>query len=244
MPLFGPPNIEEMKKKRDVRGLIRALNYKEDWQLREAAIRALGELGDASAIKAIGVVSNENVILFSDNEKVRRAARVVLENWKTEDENIRLDALAAAYGGARKVPAFMLEKLGKVGVIALIDKLNTPPHDYIPDGGSDGTTEDRRNAASALGKIGDSRAIEPLLQALPFAYQDPYCEKGSERIEIQDALVKFGSQIQPALEAFLHRGKTDHNIIDHKYMAMSILRKINTPWAISQLRDLQKDVTD
>jgi hypothetical protein len=30
MPLFGPPDIEKLKAKRDVQGLIKALSYKQE----------------------------------------------------------------------------------------------------------------------------------------------------------------------------------------------------------------------
>ncbi|MDE3091288.1 MAG: hypothetical protein KGJ80_18125, partial [Chloroflexota bacterium] len=46
MPLFGPPNIEKMKSKGDVMGLIKLLsipNYKSD--LRNSAIDALSQMG-------------------------------------------------------------------------------------------------------------------------------------------------------------------------------------------------------
>lgn len=45
MPLFGPPNIEKLKERGDVDGLIRALGHK-DWRTRREAAVALGELDD------------------------------------------------------------------------------------------------------------------------------------------------------------------------------------------------------
>ena len=42
---FGPPNIEKLKEKRDVKGLIKALSHKE-WNIRRDAAKALGELND------------------------------------------------------------------------------------------------------------------------------------------------------------------------------------------------------
>ena len=40
MPLFGPPNIEKLKEKRDVEGLIKALRHK-DAKIRCDAAEAL-----------------------------------------------------------------------------------------------------------------------------------------------------------------------------------------------------------
>jgi len=48
--LFGPPNIEKLKAKRDVKGLIEALDYERDISVRQAATKALGEIGDEQAI--------------------------------------------------------------------------------------------------------------------------------------------------------------------------------------------------
>lgn len=49
MPLFGPPNIEKMQAKHDVNGLIKALGYKDD-DIKCDAVKALGEIGDPSAV--------------------------------------------------------------------------------------------------------------------------------------------------------------------------------------------------
>ncbi len=53
MPLFGPPNVEKSKAKRDVKGLIKALDYKRDEKVRVEAARALGEIGDPLAVGAL-----------------------------------------------------------------------------------------------------------------------------------------------------------------------------------------------
>jgi|WetSurMetagenome_2_1015567.scaffolds.fasta_scaffold644508_2 hypothetical protein len=53
MGLFGPPDVAKMKAKRDVLGLIKALRYQKDAGVRQAAARALGELGDPRAIEPL-----------------------------------------------------------------------------------------------------------------------------------------------------------------------------------------------
>jgi HEAT repeat protein len=50
MPLFGPPNVNKMREKQDVPGLIKALRYEKDENVREAAAEALGALGDPRAV--------------------------------------------------------------------------------------------------------------------------------------------------------------------------------------------------
>ena len=60
MGLFGPPNVEKMKAKRDVNALIKVLNYQSSWQVRGKAARALGELKDARSVEAlIGALKDE-----------------------------------------------------------------------------------------------------------------------------------------------------------------------------------------
>lgn len=49
MPLFGgPPGVEKLKVKRNVKALIKALGYKKDEHVRWAAARALAGIGDTS----------------------------------------------------------------------------------------------------------------------------------------------------------------------------------------------------
>jgi HEAT repeat protein len=52
MPLFGPPNVEKLKEKGDVFGLIKALGHKEA-SLRKDAAMALGEVGDVRAVEPL-----------------------------------------------------------------------------------------------------------------------------------------------------------------------------------------------
>ncbi|MGB9872500.1 MAG: HEAT repeat domain-containing protein, partial [Anaerolineae bacterium] len=84
MFLFGPPNIEKMKARGDVKGLIKALGYEKDWEIRRDAARALGELKDARAVEPL-------IAALKDKDSdVREAAAEALDRlgWKPEqDEN-------------------------------------------------------------------------------------------------------------------------------------------------------------
>jgi hypothetical protein len=53
MALFGPPNVDKMKARKDVKGLIKALGYREDAGVRRAAAQVLGELGDVRAVEPL-----------------------------------------------------------------------------------------------------------------------------------------------------------------------------------------------
>ena len=45
------PNVEKLKKKGDIDGLIKALSYKKDCHIRMAAAEALSEVGDSKTVK-------------------------------------------------------------------------------------------------------------------------------------------------------------------------------------------------
>jgi HEAT repeat protein len=75
MGLFGPPNIEKLKAKRNVTALIKALDYKKistdykHYSVRQDAAKALGELGDRRAVEPlILALRDENI-----NWRVARA---------------------------------------------------------------------------------------------------------------------------------------------------------------------------
>jgi HEAT repeat protein len=54
MPLFGPPNVDKLEAKGDVKGLIRTLlRQGKPSDLRVAAAEALGRLGDARAVEPL-----------------------------------------------------------------------------------------------------------------------------------------------------------------------------------------------
>jgi hypothetical protein len=61
MPLFGPPNIEKLREKRDVNGLRAALRHK-DWEVRLLAAKAIGMMElPLTATERQGVVPQEIV---------------------------------------------------------------------------------------------------------------------------------------------------------------------------------------
>ena len=60
MALFGPPNIEKLKEKRNVKGLIKALGYEKDESVRNAAVDALKEIGDPAVDGLISSLADNN----------------------------------------------------------------------------------------------------------------------------------------------------------------------------------------
>lgn len=72
-----PPNIEKMKKNRDVKGLIKALKHK-DLSVRAAAACVLGEIGDARAVGPLAQALKDKHVL------VQRTVKEALEKIKAK----------------------------------------------------------------------------------------------------------------------------------------------------------------
>lgn len=51
--LFGPPKVEQMKERRDIKGLSKALFYQHHFGIAYAAAHALEEVGDESAVEPL-----------------------------------------------------------------------------------------------------------------------------------------------------------------------------------------------
>jgi tetratricopeptide (TPR) repeat protein len=59
--LFGPPDVEKMKNAGDVPGLIKALRYRKDRDVRREAAYALGEIGAVEAVMPLIGIINESL---------------------------------------------------------------------------------------------------------------------------------------------------------------------------------------
>jgi len=71
MGLFGPPNVEKLKSEGNIGGLIKALGYKKDPGIVEAASTALVELAPASIEPLVETLDHKE-------EQVRRCAAETL----------------------------------------------------------------------------------------------------------------------------------------------------------------------
>ena len=118
MPLFGPPNVEKLADKHDLKGLIKALGY---WDPRKpwvpcAAARALGAIGDPGAVEPlIGALGDKHCevrrvaveVLWAFGDA--RAVEPLIGALGDEDLLVRCDAVGAlqAFGDARAVEALI-----------------------------------------------------------------------------------------------------------------------------------------
>ena len=138
-----------------VEALATALNAG-DWGTRVAAVDALVQIGDPSAVEPLMVTLNDA------DWATRKIAAEAL--GKLGDPRA-VDPLAAAQKDANKdVRKAAAEALGKLGDARAVEPLAAAQKDANKDV--------RKVAAEALGKLGDPSAVEPLAGALKDADRD------------------------------------------------------------------------
>jgi len=133
--LFSPPNIEKLKTKGNVKGLIKALGYEKDWRVREAAAKALGEIGDHRALEPLINALEDKVLSGGE------AAAEALERIGTPAVEPLIDALKDQDWSIRQAAA---EVLGHIGDVQAVKPLIAALKDK----------KARRAAIKALDKIG------------------------------------------------------------------------------------------
>lgn len=155
MPLFGlsEVDVDKMKAKGNLNGLIKALDYKKDRGVRCKAASALGDIGDTRAVGAlVNALKDQDTYLRKHVTdalgRIRgdRAVDGLLVALKDQDSGVRVAAADALglIGGNRVVDSLL---------IALKDENNAV----------------EAHTVKALGKIGDPRALEQLTIKLKYS---------------------------------------------------------------------------
>jgi len=168
MGLFGPPNVEKMKAKRDVEGLIKALGYQKDASVRQAAAGALGQMRDPRAVQPLIAALKD-----SDRHVPETAAEALVKIGTPAVEPL-IVALKDSDSNVRRLAAGALGQIGDARAVEPLIAART-----------DSNWELRQAAARALEQIGDARAVEPLVAALK-------ASKGFVRHAAAGALAKIG----------------------------------------------------
>ena len=237
MSLFGPPDVEKLESKRDVKGLIGALGYQKDpyGDLRRAAAEALGEIGDPRAVEPlIGSLKDDRVHLAAikalDKINDRRAVEPLIGMLKSRGREASeaaamtlghlgdpraIEPLVAALGNGPAAAEALIQIGDARAVDPLIGKLlwkNQWPM----------FRDSREAAAELLGRFGDPRAVEPLIAALKDQDRDV-------RKAAAEALGRLGDlrAVEPLL-AFL-------GDIETGSAAIEALAKIGDPRAVEPL---------
>jgi len=176
---MGEPDIEKMKAEKDVEGLIKALKYSLDMEIRGEAALALGEIGDARAVGPLTqALKDKNDFFVADVEEAlvkigEPAVEPLIQALKDEDSGVRW-AAAATLGEIKDeravAPLIQALKDGGRGVrwqaaMALVE-MGEPAVEPLIQALKDEEEEVRWAATEALGRMGDARAVESLIQAL------------------------------------------------------------------------------
>jgi HEAT repeat protein len=225
MPLFGgPPNIEKLEAKRDVKGLVKALEYQcgkdfardfsgsfEAQRIREGAAAALASLGDSRAVEPLIAAmgdANEYVRKSAAEALGRigdpRAIPSLLAAMADSDEGTHNAAVGAlsilpwepdgANGAAYWIALGEWDKCAQIGVPAIEPLLAAFKDAKWSSGTPVYEPSKKRAAAGALTQIG-APAIEPILAAL--------VPLGSyTRQALADVLVQIGAAtVEPLIAA-------------------------------------------
>ncbi|WP_119071415.1 HEAT repeat domain-containing protein [Aggregatilinea lenta] len=213
MPLFGPPNIEKMKAKGDVKGLIKAMEHKNKPVVRKHAAQALGEIEDVQAsgalvhqlayifapdivliavIEALSPIRDKFTVqqlihlLRNENVAVRQAAiHAIAQFGDAAIESLCTQGLKSRYEAVREGASLALAQLGDAGVKRLIKELDD--------------AEVREVATQALIHLGDAAAV-PLIEALPGEF-------------VAQALVQIGDVAVEPLIATLNTDNRDSTAV-------------------------------
>lgn len=169
MSLFGPPNVEKMKAKKDVRGLIKALGYRKDAGVRKAATMALVEIREPAIDPLIAALKEEN-------EVVRQGAVEALVKIGEPAIEPLIAALKEYF--IREGAARVLGMMGEPALERAVERLIVE---------FEGEDDDVRGAAfEALVEIGEP-AVEPLIAALSDKSLD------ERRMVVAGIIVKTGT---------------------------------------------------
>lgn len=184
MFLFGPPDIAKLKAKKDLKGLINALNYK-DAYIRADAVEALGELGDPKSYDPL-------IHALSDSDSDVRK-RVVLAVASLGDKKAFEPLLFMLKDSEYDVQSNAILSLGKLRDERAVDILT----EYI-----DGEFHIIA-AAEALSEIG-AHTTEPeilskiIKKILPLAAHPGY------GLRIENAIIQIGDN---AVEPLIAEGQ-------------------------------------
>ena len=143
------PNVEKLKKKRDVKGLIKALEYK-NVDVRIKAVEALGEIKDERAVEPLIMQ------LASHLDGLDGKAAEALFKYKDRAIEPLIQFLNVDYQDIRKAKVALI--LGRIKSKKAVGPLIQALKDDDPIV--------RKKTAEALGRIGSERAVKPLIQAL------------------------------------------------------------------------------
>jgi HEAT repeat protein len=219
LPDLGKPNVEKLKARYDVEGLIKALNYKKDKNVRSEAAQALGDIFDGRVVGALG------------------------EALKDEDVGVRMDVVHAL--GRIRDPGSMdvlivalkdadpgIRSLAQKMLISHVHSLKVEPDiEGLVRAASSDDEYIRLNAVSALGEVGDERAARALAS---ISLDDTYYPV---RFEAAESLRRIGDK--RAVEMLVSALKAPD--VSFRIRAAEALGRIGDRRAVNALCEAMED---
>ena len=237
MPLFGPPNIPQLEAKRDIKGLISALSYKET-SIRIAAAEALAPLKEPLAVEPL--IAG----LKDENPGVRRACIHALEArggvhvveplaacLDDRDPDVRSAAARAVYRrmmtdadqDARRATATALGRIRPADAVEPLVK-----------GIMDSDEGVRVASIKALQAIGDTQAIVPLIIVLAHE-QVRQKATGRSSVAVERAATQALDALCDAKAIEPLQGALEHDDLDVREIAVRRLARIGSPLVAGSL---------
>lgn len=247
MGIFGPPNVEKMKAMRDIEGLVKALSYNKDSnriehiKVRKEAATALGEIGDTRAVQPLiaALVSSAPDVAKEAQDALVRLGKPAVEPLISvlgRDENLSAvaaqvllriglpslqplsTALGRSYGDAHLAKA----------VVGVLVRLGAPAVEPLIAALDDNNRQVRMVVAEGLGRLGDPRAVNPLLHIAMHI--------GEDATMAAAAIVKIGPRaVEPLITALEDENPNVRNA------AAEALGKLGDPRAIKPLNIALRD---
>ncbi len=225
MSLFGPPDVEKLKRDRNTKGLIKALDFfKKNSSVAQNAAKALGELGDPQAIEALDAALHSEAWYFSYDILINALIAINEPQYfrKPETVNMLINLLQNRSGVDLIIAVIKGLEISndQRAVAPLINELGNKENNI------------KLAATKTLAAIGDPEAAKALANVLEKEYWTVLEEAACE------GLSKMGER---AVEALIPILNTEH--IFKRKIAMETLAKIGPP-AVPALLDMlkQKDL--
>jgi len=143
--LFGPPNVEKLEKKGKISALIAALAYTKNSEIPAAAARALGRLGDSTAVQPL--------VDLLEREEVTSVEPVVSALGRLADARAVGPLLSVLRSPATD------DGVARAATLALVQ---IGDRDAILEAASNDSPMLRRRAVIAAGMLGDERALDAM----------------------------------------------------------------------------------
>ena len=171
MGLFGPPNVEKLKAKKDINGLIKTLDYQKDKEICKAAAIALGEIGGESSVNPLMVKLNDADLMPTAMAALVKIGKPTVKWINTYPKNSERIKILEKIGNPEAIQVLIKEsnqlanKETRNSAIEALVRIGNPAAKLIIDQICSSYIS-LRGIEEVLGRIGGENNIELLCEAL------------------------------------------------------------------------------